>query len=645
MCGVAGFIDFTQSMTSERLTQIAEQMATQLVHRGPDDAGSLADAGYGIAFGFRRLAIQDLRKNGNQPMVSANRRYVIVYNGEIYNFKELRTDLEDAGSRSWRSETDTEVLLEGIARLGVAGALDRCDGMFAFAVWDKQSRRLHLARDRMGEKPLYYGWSGNCLLFASELKALVSHPEWSGAVEPEALAAYMRYSYVPAPLSIYRGIYKLPPAHWLTFDLDSLTPGALPEPRPYWDMRAMVERGAIAPFDGGPDEAVALLRETLSRSVTRRMIADVPLGAFLSGGLDSSAIVALMQSNGNRPVRTFTIGFGDDVYDEAKQAQAVAAHLGTEHTEIYADFDAPLRVVDRMPRVFDEPFADKSQLPTMLLAELTRDHVTTVLSGDGGDELFGGYPRYGAAQRAWRRLSGRPSYARKLASWAVQRLPLAALNGMSSIGTRPGRWGDKLFRLLSDATHSAPERVHERFHSLWRRVDRPTPPYYGGYFINPELWPRDADTISRLMYADAMTYLPDDILVKVDRTTMAVNLEARAPLLSREVVELAWSLPITYKIRDGMTKWPMRRLLKEFLPGDLIERPKQGFEPPLATWLRGPLRDWADDLLSPERLKNDELLTAAPILAAWQEHRSGQRDRNGELWNVLMYQCWRAEWS
>ncbi len=644
MCGIVGFVEAAPHRSGEEMTAIVQRMARRLIHRGPDDEGALVEPQLGLALGFRRLAVQDLSRNGNQPMTSANRRYVIVYNGEMYNFRELKEDLQRAGYRSWRSESDTEVLLAAISRIGVVGMLDRCDGMFAFALWDRQAQRLHLARDRMGEKPLYYGWAGSTLMFASELKALVEHPSWLGEIDPAAVSAFMRYSYVPAPLSIYRGIAKLPPAHWLTFDLANLRPGILPAPRPYWDAKGIAERTAADPFDGDLDAAVDELDRLLTRSVERRMVADVPLGAFLSGGIDSSAVVALMQKVANRPVLTFTVGFGDARYDEAVQARAVARHLGTAHTEIRAEADAPLAAVEKLPQIYDEPFADKSQLPTVLLAALTRKHVTTALSGDGGDELFGGYGRYPIATRQWARLSRRSAFSRRAARWAFQHLPLRAINALSSFGARPGRLGDKLYRMLADAANDAPERVLERLHARWRTVDAPAAPYRGGSFANAAVWPKLEDIEARLMYADAATFLPDDILVKFDRASMAVGLEARAPLLSREIVEFAWSLPVGFRLADGESKRVLRRLAARYVPVELLDRPKQGFEPPLADWLRGPLKDWADDLLQPDALAEDGLLRPEPIMDAWREHRDGVRDRNGDLWNVLMYQAWRAEW-
>ena len=397
MCGIAGFIQATRSSGEAELNRLVAAMSERILHRGPDDDGTYVEPASGLALAARRLAIQDLSAEGHQPMTSADGRYVIVYNGEIYNFVELRRTLEAEGVSGWRGGSDTEVLLAAISHWGIEAALERFDGMFAFALWNRETRRLTLARDRMGEKPLYYGWSGPVLLFGSELKALAAHPNWAKGIDAQALAAFMRYAYVPAPLSIHEGIFKLAPGHLVTFEVDGLAPGRLPEPRSYWSARDVAERAAADPFQGSPEAAVEELDRLLTRSVERRMVADVPLGVFLSGGIDSSTVTALMQKVSGRPVHSFTVGFDDPRYDESEHAAAVARHLGTDHTELKADAEAPLGLVERMPQVYDEPFADVSQLPTLLLAQLTRRHVTTALSGDGGDELFAGYPRYQAA--------------------------------------------------------------------------------------------------------------------------------------------------------------------------------------------------------------------------------------------------------
>jgi asparagine synthase (glutamine-hydrolysing) len=653
MCGLTGFIDFKGEMDAAALQRSVDAMSASLAHRGPDDDGAFIDAGAGMALGFRRLSIIDLSAEGHQPMQSRNGRYVIVFNGEVYNFKEIRADLDsqlEGGDQSaWQGTSDTEVLLAAIQKFGVTGALERLDGMFALALWDRHESVLTLARDRIGEKPLYYGWQGRTFLFGSELKALTAHPDWKAALNDEALAAYMRFSYTPGPTSIYQGICKVPPGHMLTLKRDTMEPGQLPKATPYWDVRSVFEAAQEHPFVGTEDEACDALEMLLTKSVERRLISDVPLGVFLSGGVDSSMIAALAQKCSSQKIRTFTVGFNDPKLNEAGFAKAVAAHLETDHTEIMADEASVLKLVDRAPRIYDEPFADVSQLPTMLLAALTREHVTTVLSGDGGDELFAGYPRYQSAAKQWqRRNSLCGAVARTMDGFA----PYNALNGIRAINGRSARLGDKLFRSLRDAGARGIEELQSNYMARWRTVDCPVSFLRVGrdmgegadFYGAPDAWPAVGNDLGRLTYADAMTYLPDDLLVKLDRASMAVSLEARAPMLNHELVSFAWSLPSEFKCRDGAGKWLLRRALFKYVPATLVDRPKQGFEPPLADWLRGPLRDWAEDLLAPERLADGGWLAPKPIRAVWEEHLAGHRNWHFELWNVLMFQAWRVEW-
>jgi len=632
MCGIVGFLDASQGRSSGALSETVRHMADRMVHRGPDDSGIWVEESLGLAFGFRRLAIQDLSPDGAQPMQSAEGRFTLIFNGEIYNFLELRRELEQVEPQNWRGHSDTEVMLAAFAAWGVEGALERFDGMFAFALWDAKTRLLTLARDRMGEKPLYFGWAGKTFLFASELKAIATHPDFVPQIDPRAVAAMMRYSYVPSPISIYRGIGKLPPGGVLTLNAETQD---VRQDR-YWDPVSEVE--GISPFEGDEIAAARELERLMLRSVSRRMVADVPLGAFLSGGIDSASIVALMQQTSERPVRTFTIGFNDPRYDEAPAARAIARHLGTDHTEVYVDPLDTLRMVERMPQVYDEPFADVSQLPTLLLCGLARQQVTTALTGDGGDELFGGYPRYQKAAAQWR--DDRP-----ISRSVLKAIPFGPLNLISSGLGKPGRFGDKLWRKLSDRAKPSLELLYESYMSRWRIVDRPCADPDVGYFVEGTRRPQIDDDLLRMMICDAVGYLPDDLLVKVDRASMAASLETRAPLLNHDIVRFAWSLPSRYKIQGGTGKRVLRAVLDRHVPRSLMDRPKQGFQPPLEDWLRGPLRDWAQALISSDRLAADGLLDPEPIRAVWEEHLKGQRNWHFELWNVLMLQSWREAWK
>lgn len=632
MCGITGILDTGRSRSQTDLLALVGEMADQMIHRGPDDSGSFAEEKVGLALGFRRLAIQDLSSDGAQPMASPDQRFTIVYNGEVYNFLELRRELDALGPQNWRGRSDTEVMLAAFEQWGLDGALQRFDGMFAFALWDAKQRTLTLGRDRMGEKPLYFGWAGKSFVFGSELKAIAAHPDFVAEIDPRAVAAMIRYSYIPAPVTIYRGIEKLPPGGLLSVNVDT---GEVTRAQ-YWD--AVAEAEQVATFDGDGPAAARELERLMLRSISRRMVADVPLGAFLSGGIDSATVVALMQKIADKPVRSFTIGFNDKRYDEAPAARAVAQHLETDHYEVYVDAMDTLGMVQRMPMVYDEPFADVSQLPTLLLSHITRQEVTTALTGDGGDELFGGYPRYVTAARQWQ--NDRP-----LSKSLLNLIPFGPLNLISSGFGKPGRFGDKLWRKLSDRTKPSVELLYESYMSRWRVVDRPVPNPDVGYFVEGTRRPKLDDDLKRLMFCDAVSYLPDDLLVKVDRASMAASLETRAPLLNHDIVRFAWSLPSRLAIHDGKGKQVLRDVLDRHVPRQLTERPKQGFVPPLAEWLRGPLRDWSQALISSDRLSADGLLDPEPIRAMWEEHLKGQRNWHFELWNVLMLQSWRETWK
>ena len=641
MCGIVGLVDPKRELSSGNAADLVRRMALKLIHRGPDDEGSAVDDKLGVALGFRRLAIQDISFAGAQPMSSDSKRYLIVFNGEIYNFQELRRNLEKNCVRNWRGGSDTEILLAMVEQEGIEKSLEKFDGMFAFALLDREEKRLHLVRDRMGEKPLYYGWSGNLFIFASELKAQTICPGWSSDLDREALDAYMRYAYVPAPRSIYRNIRKLPPGHLLTINLENLPVKVMPAPDSYWIVRAEAEKAHRDKFDGTEEEATDHFEELLSKSIKRRLVSDQPVGMFLSGGLDSSTIVAIAQNLSENPIKTFTIGFNESEFDESNKAKAIAKHIGTEHIELKAEIDTPLRLVESMPTIYDEPFADVSQLPTLLLSELTRKYVTVALSGDGGDELFLGYPRYLKADHVW---SVRSRFFSQHYSMMTKFISPQLMNSIT-VGPRPWRLGDKLYRANIDRAADTPEAIYEAFVSRWRVASGPSDEPSIGYYKDPFRHPKFVSSLERMAYADTVSYLPDDLLVKLDRATMAVGLEARAPFLDHEIVRFSWNLPLSMKITQNEMKRPLRRLLSRFVPSELFDQPKQGFEPPIGVWLRGPLRDWAEDLLSEGALKEGNFIKSAPVRAIWREHLSGVRDWRFELWNVLMFQAWRRSWG
>lgn len=646
MCGIAGV--FARSGGSAALPLAIDGMTATLQHRGPDSGDVWCDVEVGVALGHRRLAILDLSPAGAQPMHSASGRYVIAFNGEIYNHLELRNQLDGI---AWRGHSDTETLLTCVEAWGLARTLGQLVGMFVIALWDRERSELTLARDRIGEKPLYYGWQSDAFLFGSELKALKAHPSWHGEIDRDALTLFMRYGYVPLPHSIWRGVCKLLPGSYLTVSAD--TPVAVsPAPTFYWRAREVAVAGMRMDLD---DSAAANeLDERLRLSVADQMVADVPLGAFLSGGVDSSAIVALMQAQSTRPVRTFSIGFTESDYDEAVHAKAVAAHLGTAHTECYLTPADAQAVIPRLAEMFDEPFGDSSQIPTHLVASMARRYVTVSLSGDGGDELFGGYNRYFWGRAIWRRIGPLPRGMRAVAGRAISALSPDAWDRLGRIlpsRLRQPTLGDRLHKLAGVIDAATADELYRRLVSQHREP--------GGIVIGGSeapIWadaeaevfarsPRGADFTERMMFHDLVGYLSDDILTKVDRAAMAVSLESRIPLLDHRVVEFAWSLPLTMKVRNGQGKWLLRQVLYRYVPKELIERPKQGFGIPLDSWLRGPLRGWAEALLDEPRLRREGFLDPRPIRQKWLEHLSGRRNWQHWLWNVLMFQAWREYWE
>lgn len=631
MCGLTGYWRPGGISDPARITA----MNDAITRRGPDSAGIWHDDAAGIALGHRRLAVLDLSEAGHQPMISDAGRYVLSYNGEIYNFAALRTALSNTGHR-WRGQSDTEVLLVALAHWGLEKTLDAVDGMFAFALWDREARTLTLARDRMGEKPLYYGWVGDTLVFASDLAA-VRAGFGAPPINRDALALYLRFGYVPAPHTIYDGFHKLPAAHAVTF----AAPTDAATPRPYW--RA---QDHVSPVDIGPKEAADHLDKLLQTSITERMVADVPVGAFLSGGYDSSLVTAVMQAQSPRPVKTFTIGFGEAEFDEAPHARAVAAHLGTDHTELHVSASDARDVIPQLPDIWSEPFADPSQIPTFIVSRLARDSVTVSLSGDGGDELFQGYSRYGLAARIWGKVGRIPAPLRRAMAAGLRGAPAATLENLQArllpTHRRIAHLADRLPKLATPLAASGPVDFYKGLLSLDPTPTRTVP----GSREAPTFWDTATDLPDQIGFdaalslIDVMTYLPDDILAKVDRASMAVSLESRVPLLSRDIVEFALGVPMDVKRRDGTLKWPLREVAHRYLPQAIMERPKMGFGVPVDAWLRGPLREWAEGLLAEDRLRAQGLFDVDLVRQQWHEHLSGHRRWGRVLWCVLMFQSW-----
>ena len=649
MCGIAGFFHMSTAGRNYDWSDTLHKMGNAIAHRGPDSSGIWADESGGVGLAHRRLAILDLSAAGHQPMRSVSQRYVLVFNGEIYNHLDLRAALQEASKDSidWRGHSDTETLLAGFDAWGIEETVKRAIGMFAFAVWDKDTRSLVLGRDRLGEKPLYYGWqrgsAGHVFLFGSELKALKAHPAFCSDIDRSALSIYMRHGYIPAPYSIYKGIQKLLPGSLLRI------PQAAGDavPAPYWDPAQVVGMNRQDPFDGTADEAVDGLHSLLRDSVAKQMLTDVPFGAFLSGGIDSTTIVGLMQEQCSRPVKTFTIGFQEQGFDEAESARLIAEHLGTEHYELYLTPGHALDVLPLMPELYDEPFADHTQLPNYLLSCMTREHVTVALSGDAGDELFGGYARYQVVDGLRQRNSRVPLGARRALASIARNLandetPASAGRLLRGVLDQKKfvRLAGKMRNAASVFSASNPVDLYLR--QVTQSIDPLELVVNGSSVLAPafcENMPVD-DFVHEMMAIDMMSYLPDDILAKVDRAAMGVSLETRVPLLDHRIVEFAWRLPLAYKIRDGQTKWPIRQILYKYVPRALVDRPKKGFSVPIGSWLRGPLRDWAENLLNESRLEREGFLNPVPIRRWWAEHLSGSADWQRPLWNVLMFQAW-----
>jgi asparagine synthase (glutamine-hydrolysing) len=619
MCGIAGL--FCSRILEDSPKDVLGEMLNVIKHRGPDDSGLWSDDVVGVYLGHRRLSILDLSPTGHQPMQSAGDRFVIVFNGEIYNHKEIRNNLSAYGV-DWRGTSDTETLINAIELLGLEEALSQCVGMYAFALWDKQEGELILCRDRMGEKPLYYGFVDGTFVFASELKAIKCCPNFSSDIDSEALSSYFRLGYVPAPYSIYKGLFKLPAASYLRLKSVNLRSGLLPEPKKYWELRNGLNQQPLN-LNIDEDEYVLELERLISNSVSQQMLSDVPLGAFLSGGIDSSLIVSLLQSHSNVPVRTFTIGFKEDAYDEASHARAIAKHLGTEHTEMYVNSQDALGIIPSLSTIYDEPFADSSAIPTLLLSRLTKKSVSVSLSGDGGDELFYGYRRYDAESKLWQKLELVPTYLRPVIR--------TILNGLRVFGGR-SQLQDKLFSLSGILGAKSFEEFYVERTSHWKN----------GQSL-PKLGLDGLSVADSMMVCDLLRYLPDDILVKVDRASMSCGLESRVPMLDYRVVEFAQRLPFRFKSRDGVNKWILKKILEKHLPRELFDRPKKGFGIPLNIWLKHDLREWAEDLLCFENLKSAGISDIKEVRFKWDAHLSGKRNFSHALWVLLSYLDWRRK--
>jgi len=664
MCGFAGFVNVIKSVA--HYDYVLQQMGNAIAHRGPDDWGVWSDVCAGVALTHRRLSVLDLSPSGHQPMMSSSGRYVIVFNGEIYNHLDLRRELD---ANTWRGHSDTETILKCFDEWGIVNTLNKAVGMFAFAVWDCTDRQLILVRDRMGEKPLYYGWNRGALLFASELKALRKYHDFEAIIDRNALMLLLRHNCIPAPYSIYRGIFKLLPGAILSFKQNGFVncPWDLDKPpfdsfskdgvslSFYWTLRDVAIKSQENMFAGSDSEAIEELNRILSSAVQAQQISDVPLGALLSGGVDSSTIVSLMQVHATRPLKTFTIGFHEDEYNEARYAKDVARHLGTDHTEMYVSPKEAMAVIPSLPDIYDEPFADSSQIPTFLVSKLAREHVTVALSGDAGDELFGGYNRHFIASAIWRKVGWLPIKYRSALAKCIKGISPAYWNKVYSLAMltisdkyRILQVGDKVYKFADILAASDMKNAYLSLVSHWRSpekviVGRHEPPdsvaTRENFLCGEERFARG------MMYLDAISYLPDDILVKVDRAAMGVSLETRIPFLDHRVVEFAWRLPLNLKIRNGQSKWILKQILYNYVPKELIERPKTGFSIPLDSWLRGPLREWAEDLLTEDCLRREGVFNPKPIRQKWDEHLSGKRNWQYHLWDVLMFQAWLERWK
>lgn len=645
MCGIAGFYS-PEGTAGQNLSAIGTAMHKAIAHRGPDSSGTWADPDFPLVLSHRRLAIIDLSPDGAQPMQSHSGRYMIVYNGEIYNYHDIERDLRALG-HGFKGRSDTEVLLTAIEQYGLNEALQKISGMFAFALWDRQQKQMHFARDRFGKKPLYIGWAGKSLVFASELKAFRAHPDFTAELDRNVLSLYMRFGYVCAPYAIYKNVWQLLPGGRLSLDLARTQAGEDLSRRMelYWSLRHVTEDAKTHPALDDEQTMMRTFEEKLSRAVQQRMISDVPLGAFLSGGIDSSIVTAMMQSHSASPVKTFSIGFDDGAYDESKLAAQVAAHIGTDHHEFRVSAQDALNVIPMLPDMYDEPFADASQIPTYLISKLARKHVTVALTGDGGDEILGGYQRHTHIPALWGKIAWMPSAVRRTAGEIALRIPQDRYDAM-----RPNypQFGRRIHRLAQAMAAKDSETLYTSLLQVWPASENvvPNAAMPPIPLDDPALWPKELGLAERMIYADLLSYRPNDLMVKTDRASMAVALEARAPLMDHELCAYSWQLPHHMKIRGYEGKWVLRRILEKYVPKPLFERPKSGFSVPLHQWLRGPLKSWGDDLLSLDRLKKQHIVNADLVYGRWnafQKGRGGHANAT-DLWAALMFQAWHARW-
>ncbi|MFT5427217.1 MAG: asparagine synthase (glutamine-hydrolyzing) [Gammaproteobacteria bacterium] len=644
MCGIAGVLYPEPKLTNDEFSSLVKAMGDTLVHRGPDDSGVWVNSSMGIGLAHRRLSIIDLSPQGHQPMTSGNGRYVIVFNGEIYNYKKIRGHLEKNGVQ-FKGHSDTETLLESIATYGLEKTLADINGMFAFALWDKEECSLILARDRIGKKPLYYGVCNGVFLFGSELKALKKHPDFDAEVNRAALGQFIQNSWLNGPASIYEKINKLTPGTYLkinkSFESESL------QPTTYWSALKSAQLGQANLYSGSYGEAVERLEKLVADSVERRMIADVELGALLSGGIDSSLVVSMMQAQSTRKVKTFSIGFYEETHNEAIHAKKVAEYLGTDHSELYVTPQECIDVIPRLPEMYDEPFGDVSQIPTYLVSQLASNQVKVVLSGDGGDELFAGYTRYFRCMQHWGKHENIPSSMRPAIGVVMDIASKSAWHLLANTKTQEGvagwrRFGAKLEKRARRIGAQSSLELFVRMMTRYKNIGELVKMSEGSQTIltNKEIWPSHADPILNMMLMDTLCYLPDDILVKVDRASMATSLEARCPLLDKEIAEFSWSLPYAMKVNNAGGKRILKDVLGKYVPSELTDRKKMGFGVPIGKWIRGPLRDWAEDLLDADKIRQQGYLNETKVQTLWLQHQSGWRNHNDILWSILMFQAW-----